>query len=96
MFPVNDSLSGRWLFLASQLTIVSLDMHIDFVANGLFIETVDAVLHNDYFSIPSPNAYLVSKSVGIVSKWMTNNQLKIIKFKENQLHPLISVCHSKT
>ena len=28
MFPVNNSLSGRWLFLASRLTIVSFDMPI--------------------------------------------------------------------
>ena len=34
MFPVNNSLSGRWFFLASRLTIVSLDdTFVDIVSN---------------------------------------------------------------
>ena len=55
------------------------------VANGLLGEAVDAVLHDECFLIPSPNAYLVCKLASTVSKWIRNNRSEAMKFEEKLL-----------
>ena len=46
---------------------------------------MDAVLHDDCFLIPSPNAYLVYKLADTVSKWIKNNRSEAMEFQEKLL-----------
>ena len=43
---------------------------------------MDAILHDDCFLIPSPNAYLVCKLANTVSKWIKNNRSEAMEFQE--------------
>ena len=72
MFPVSNSLSGHWLFLASRLTIVSLSCVIGFDSTTLVLNSRGIIgnhwYHGSQFSIHEKSAGLYPFSEGFIFK----------------------------